>query len=184
MPVTIGSKPESDFSDPLGMLSDCHRRIERFLQVLIAVAGQAQGGLLTEEQRAALDGSLRYFREAAPKHTADEEESLFPALRRIDRADLRRLTERIDFLEKDHRLAATAHKEVERLGQLWLADGLLSRQDTKDLSAQLASLAALYERHIDLEDNDVFPAAFRVLAAADRARIGTEMAARRGVRRR
>lgn len=37
MPVTIGAKRESDFTDPLGMLSDCHRRVERFLQALIKV---------------------------------------------------------------------------------------------------------------------------------------------------
>jgi len=36
---------------------------------------------LTEETRAALESALRYFREAAPKHTADEEESLFPRMR-------------------------------------------------------------------------------------------------------
>jgi hypothetical protein len=38
---------------------------------------------LNEEQRGAFEAALRYFREAAPKHTADEEESLFPRLRRI-----------------------------------------------------------------------------------------------------
>jgi hypothetical protein len=38
---------------------------------------------LTEETRAALETALRYFREAAPKHTADEEESRFPRLRQI-----------------------------------------------------------------------------------------------------
>lgn len=183
MPVTIGAKRESDFSDPLGMLSDCHRRIERFLHALIVVAGQAQGGSLTSEQRAALEGSLRYFREAAPKHTADEEQSLFPLLRRVDRADREPLLERIASLEKDHCWAVIAHNEVERLGQMWLANGMLLPREAAKLSVQLASLAELYQRHIDLEDNDVFPAAATILSAADRARIGTEMAARRGVRR-
>jgi hypothetical protein len=84
MPITIGSKRESDFTDPIGMLGNCHRRIERFLNVLVTLATGEKGGLLTEEHRAALETSLRYFREAAPKHTADEEESLFPRLRRID----------------------------------------------------------------------------------------------------
>ncbi len=30
MPISIGQKLESDFRNPLGLLSDCHRRIERF----------------------------------------------------------------------------------------------------------------------------------------------------------
>ena len=78
MPIVIGGKPESDFTDPIGMLGDCHRRIVRFLHVFVQLAGQKQGGSLTSEERTLLSTSLRYFREAAPKHTADEEESLFP----------------------------------------------------------------------------------------------------------
>lgn len=33
MPVQIGA-PGYNFSDPTGLLSDCHRRIEMFLRVL------------------------------------------------------------------------------------------------------------------------------------------------------
>jgi hypothetical protein len=62
------------------MLGDCHRRIERSLNVLVSVARQ-NGGWLDEGQRTALVTSLHYFRDAAPKHTADEEDSLFPSLR-------------------------------------------------------------------------------------------------------
>jgi hypothetical protein len=77
--IVIGAKRESDFTDPIGMLGDCHRRIERFLDVLVRVAEQAHGEALNEEQRGALDTALHYFRDAAPKHTADEKESRFPA---------------------------------------------------------------------------------------------------------
>jgi hypothetical protein len=28
MPISIGQKLESDFRNPLGLLSDCHRRID------------------------------------------------------------------------------------------------------------------------------------------------------------
>ena len=80
MPITIGQKTENAFSNPLGLLSDCHRRIERFLDVLIEITRQARGGVLTEDQRNAMEAALRYFREAAPKHTSDEEQSLFPRM--------------------------------------------------------------------------------------------------------
>jgi hypothetical protein len=64
VPITIGKKPESSFADPLGLLSDCHRRIEHFLGLLITVTTDARGGTLTSEQRAALVAAGQYFREA------------------------------------------------------------------------------------------------------------------------
>jgi hypothetical protein len=73
MPVQIGAQAHN-FSDPTGLLSDCHRRIEKFLRVLEGVASVIDHPL-PEEFRAALKSALRYFREAAPKHTADEEDS-------------------------------------------------------------------------------------------------------------
>src|SRR4051812_29901771 len=109
MPIVIGAKPESNFTDPLGLLTDCHRRIERFLYVLVRIGAETGGGPLTPEQRTALETALRYFREAAPKHTADEENSLFPRLRALSAA------EELGSLEADHQHADRAHAEVDRL---------------------------------------------------------------------
>jgi hemerythrin-like domain-containing protein len=181
MPIVIGAKRESDFSDPIGMLGDCHRRIERFLNALLTVATTAKGGLLTHEQQAALATSLRYFREAAPKHTADEEESLFPRLSGLDRPDLQPLLAKIDSLQQDHERAERGHRKVDHLGQLWLADGRLSPHDAEHLATMLIQLAELYRRHIALEDTEVFPFAASALASRDRHAIGVEMAARRGI---
>jgi len=58
---------------------------------------------LTEETRCSPDLALRYFREAAPKHTADEEESLFPRVREISDPELQACLVRLDSLEADHR---------------------------------------------------------------------------------
>ena len=180
MPITIGAKRESDFTDPIGMLGDCHRRIERFLNVQVTLATREKGGPLTEEHRAALETSLRYFREAAPKHTADEEESLFPRLRRIDPAKTQAILTRVDSLKQDHECAGKAHDEVDRLGQRWLTSGRLSPEDASRLSTVLEQLAKLYRNHIAIEDTEVFPFAASILAASDREAVGVEMAARRG----
>jgi iron-sulfur cluster repair protein YtfE (RIC family) len=118
MPIVIEAKRESDFTDPIGMLSDCHRRIEMFLNVLVRVAELAHGEVLNEDQRGALETALRYFREAAPKHTADEEESLFPRLRRIQNDEVRALLARIESLEEEHVCADRSHAEVDGLGRL------------------------------------------------------------------
>lgn len=179
MPIVIGAKRESDFTDPIGMLGDCHRRIEMFLNVLVRIAEQARGGTLNEEQRGALETAIRYFREAAPKHTADEEESLFPRLRRMESADVRALVARIESLEEEHVCADRSHGEVDSLGRLWLKDGALPTDQAARLLTLLLQLRELYRHHIATEDNEVFPAAAAALSASDRQAIGSEMAYRR-----
>ena len=181
MPVVIGAKPQANFTDPIGLLTDCHRRIERFLSVLAQVAEQAAGGPLTPEQWTALDTALRYFREAAPKHTADEEETLFPRLRQSDRAEVRDVLVRVESLESDHARANQSHAEVDRLGQEWLSAGTLRPDDAARLSLLLAELSELYRGHIAVEEEQVFPMAGRVLDARERQAVAGEMAERRGL---
>src|ERR1035437_8369851 len=102
MAIQIGAKPDSGFDDPVGMLIDCHRRIERFLHILWMVAERANDRALTDEESAAVQSAIHYFRVGGLRHTADEEESLFPRLRVSSATDtlaeLRRL-------ESDHRQA-------------------------------------------------------------------------------
>ena len=177
MPVQIGAKSHS-FSDPTALLSDCHRRIETFLGALERV-GSLIDRPLTEEARSALEAALRYFRQATPKHTADEEESLFPRLRQMDIPDVRGAIERLEPLEHDHVLAASLHREVEELGQRYLATGKLEATGVEAFRKAVASLVSIYKEHIDIEDNLVFPLAARLLSPTDRAAIADEMAARR-----
>ncbi len=179
MPIVIGAKRQSDFADPIGMLGDCHRRIEMFLNVLMRVAEQAHGEALNDEQRGALETALRYFREAAPKHTADEEESLFPRLRRIEDPGVKALLARVESLEEEHVCADRSHVEVDSLGRLWLRDGRLSQEQASRLLAVLVQLRDLYRHHIATEDDEVFPAAAAALTASDCQAIGNEMASRR-----
>ena len=81
MSVQIGARPDSGFDDPIGMLKDCHRRVERFLRILCQVVERAHGRSLDAEESAAVQAALHYFRTGGLRHTADEEESLFPRLR-------------------------------------------------------------------------------------------------------
>src|SRR5215472_18065664 len=101
MPVQIGSKSHS-FSEPTGLLSDCHRRIEMFLTTLESVASLVDKPL-DKQAQTALESALRYFREAAPKHTADEEESLFPRLRQVHRPEVESALAALNALEDEHR---------------------------------------------------------------------------------
>lgn len=115
MAVQIGASAHS-FSNPTGLLSDCHRRIEMFLGTLQAVA-QVINRPLSDDVAGPLRSALRYFREAAPSHTADEEDSLFPRLRQVRHPDVQMALDQLESLEKDHQWAAPLHADVECLGQ-------------------------------------------------------------------
>jgi hemerythrin-like domain-containing protein len=179
MPVRIGTA-ENTFTNPIGLMSDCHRRIERFLQALLRVTSDSDGGSLDAEHRSALAAALKYFREAAPKHTADEEEDLFPALRGRGPA-VEELLERVHRLEQEHRIAADWHREVDEIGKRWLRQDHLSLRETAQLKKALASLSELYQAHIEIEEQEIFPLAQAELSDSEKTSIGRRMALRRGV---
>ena len=179
--IQIGAPLANDFGNPLGVLGDCHRRIEHFLQLLITVSAQARGGALDSEQRDALQVALRYFQEAEPKHTADEEESLFPRLRASRHPRAVEALAIVRTLTDEHASAAEHHGQVHVLVRRWLAASHLSNAAAQELATRLDDLAMLYRRHIPLEDDALIPLARVVLGPDEIAACGREMAARRGV---
>jgi hemerythrin-like domain-containing protein len=180
MPIKIGQRPDHGFDEPLGLLSDCHRRIENFLDVLARTAQQVAGGPLNDRRRADLEGALAYFQTAAPRHTADEEASLFPRLRASGDPAAAAALETVTRLERDHGAADQHHAEVDRLVRRWLGANALPADDLAALNEHLAALRAIYEPHIAIEDRELFPTAARLLSPSQIEEIGREMAARRG----
>ena len=181
MLVKIGQSVDHGFDSPLGLLSDCHRRIERFLSVLVTIANHRGGAPLPHEDRAALEAALRYFSTAAPRHSADEEQSLFPRLRSSHDPQARAALETLERLEVDHRAADRHHATVDALSRRWLSVGTLAAEEVAALLEHLTALEDLYRGHIRVEDEELFPAAGRVLSAEALEAVGREMAERRGV---
>jgi hemerythrin-like domain-containing protein len=179
--IHIGKRPDHGFSEPLGLLSDCHRRIEHCLQVLTDTTSRAAGGALSARQRADLEAALKYFATAAPRHTADEEDSLFPRLCASGDVAAKAAMETIARLEKDHVEAERLHIAIHALIVTWLTAGALDQDATAELRVHLSSLRAIYRDHIAIEDLRLFPAAARLLSFDQMAEIGAEMAARRGL---
>ena len=179
MLLKIGQPLDHGFDQPLGLLSDCHRRIEYFLGVMIAVLRESSAGPLTGSQQTQLEGALAYFATAAPRHTADEEESLFPKLRRLNSPDANRVLDVLARLEHDHQDASDHHAAVDCLVRRWIDQQCLSLDDAGQLGHRLTDLRSLYERHIGIEDRELFPAAGRLLTTDELRAIGREMAARR-----
>jgi len=180
MPVQIGAKSHN-FTDPTGLLSDCHRRVETFLGMLTAVAERIDQPI-TEETRGALESALRYFGQAAPKHTADEEASLFPRLRQIDHPEIQSAFAKLDKLEADHRWAEPVHAEVERIGVHYLETGELPAAEVQLFRSSVASLVSMYKQHINVEEELIFPLATRLLSDGEKSAIAHEMAERRQVK--
>jgi hemerythrin-like domain-containing protein len=175
MAIQIGAKPDSGFDDPIGMLKDCHRRIESFLGILCVAVDRAQGRSLTGEERDAVEAALQYFRTGGQRHTADEEESLFPRLRKSDATSFAE----IDRLEGDHREANDLHSSAERLYSAWIESGGLGPADTRLLLSETARLKQLYSDHIQVEETVVFARAAQALDQQTIAAIGTEFRLRR-----
>jgi hemerythrin-like domain-containing protein len=177
MAIQIGTT-SPHFSDPIGLLSDCHRRVEMFLGSLRAIGDTCE--ILDDESLRALENALRYFRQAAPKHTADEEVSLFPRLRRCASLPDSTLAQ-LERLERDHAWADPFHALVEKLGALWIADRQISAEQREEFRKAVAQLQAMYSEHIELEDLVLFPVANQTLSTDEKREIGLEMAARRNV---
>lgn len=176
MAIQIGAKPDSGFDDPIGMLIDCHRRIDRFLHILCVVVDRAKGRDLTNEETAAVQSALLYFRTGGLRHTADEEQSLFPRLRTNSAVGS---AEELDRLESDHRQANELHAAADALYSAWVASGRLNAGEEQRLQACALQLKSLYEAHIQIEEKVVFPRAAEVLDSRTIAAIGQEFLARR-----
>lgn len=176
MPVMIGAKPDAGFNDPIGMLKDCHRRIEHFLHILHQVCRRAQGRALSAEEHDAVQAAIRYFQQSGPRHNEDEEESVFPRMRaRESNAP----SEDMQRLEAEHQEAARYHLETDELYEQWMTQGILSGGDYERLLKLTERMQDLYAEHIRIEEEIVFPRAAKLFDKPVLDEIGAEFKARR-----
>ncbi len=176
MGIQIGAKPDSGFDDPIGMLKDCHRRIEHFLGILCTVVDRAQGRALSAEEIAAVEAAIRYFHVGGKRHNADEEESLFPRLRQEDAVGA---LEELAGLEHDHQTAEGLHNAAETLYRRWIEAGAFQQAEYDELRSATQRLKQLYAEHIQIEEQVVFPRAARLLGKETVLAMGEEFRLRR-----
>jgi len=179
----LGRTPDHGFDEPLGLLTDCHRRIEMFLELLQRAVREHAGppsAPLNTPTAGAIRNAQRYFAKAAPKHTADEEESLFPRLRAAAQTQGKDCAA-ISRLEGDHEHADRLHSQVDGLLEAWLREGSLPAERSTELGSILATLRELYREHIHMEETEVFPLAGSLLSPSNLSAVGLEMRARRGL---
>lgn len=171
-PQNAGAKEES----AVEMLLGCHERIRHFSGVSTRLA-RAEGVAAGEVVQAA-EGLYRYFTIALPLHEADENDSVQPRLRRaVPEGELGGPA--ADAMVEQHRLI---DEIVERLLPLWQ---ILRSKPEKllEVSAELRQLSTtlehLFELHLKLEEETVFPAMEKYLSEGQLDEIVREMRARR-----
>ena len=160
------------FDDPLGMLSACHRRIERQLAVLGRLQRHLPEHGCDADARAAARGILRYFDTAAINHHADEETSIFPRLIEATPSAAGLVAD----LDGDHRRLAARWRH---LRPLLAAIAAGSRANLAP--REVAELRRAYDVHIAREETELIPLAREVIGATALLVVGEEMARRRGV---
>ena len=122
MAIQIGAKPDSGFDDPIGMLKDCHRRIESFLGILCVVVDRAQGRSLPTRS------AWQFGQHCSISVRAGNAILRMKRIPLSATAQIRCKSLRRDRpgLRIDHREANRLHASVEGLYLVWIEFGSLS----------------------------------------------------------
>jgi hemerythrin-like domain-containing protein len=167
--------PAPSFDEPLDMLEACHGRIEAQLATLERLVTHLCAHGCDDSAREAARAVMRYFDTAAEHHHRDEEEDLFPALRRHALGAREDVMASLDDLEREHAGMSQAYGALREQLRAIAEDGA-ARLDIE----QVGRFAWRYRSHIAHEEEVVLPYARQALRAAEQAEMGARMAARRG----
>lgn len=170
------SSPHASPDAPLDMLAACHERVTRQCATLRRLGPHLQQHGSDRAAQEAAQAVRRYFNQAAPKHHADEEDDLFPALLQHAGPDTPALAAVIATLRQQHR----------DFEQWWhTLDAVLARLEAGHNvvwpQALVDQFTQGYDAHMALEDTQVLPAAQRWLPASTQSQIAHAMRTRRGL---
>ncbi len=165
--------PEA-FGAPIDVLAAEHARQLALCDAMDRIVHNPRHGADAAEIAAIRD----YLRHDFPLHVADEEDDLFPLLRRRWSAG--------DDPDEVYELLRREHEEDKRLGEDVRADlgVLIAGRAFGDPARSLMNLSAfsrIRRRHLAWENAVLLPRASAHLTAADCAELGRRMAARRGI---
>ncbi len=170
-PLT-SAQPKTE--DAVDLLTGCHQRIRHFTGVAVKLA-HAQGAAPQEVSQAAA-GVHRYYSVSLPLHEADEDNSLKPRLEAIAGEQVR------------HALLAMRdqHQAIDELIERLLPLLVMVRNNPETLQAAGAEMCAiakaledLFQAHLQMEEEVIFPAIRRDLPPDSQLEILREMQERR-----
>ena len=174
--IKIGATPAVE-RDAVDMLMACHQRIRNFTGIAARLP-EAVGATEPEIANAA-EAVHRYYAVALPLHEADENESVYPRLRRAltNPGERKSLQSMVDQHGPIDALVAKLlprweelRREPEKLGDY-----------AQELRVNAGQLQELWKEHLALEEEIVFPLIRTRLSQDDLQAIHAEMKQRRGV---
>lgn len=122
-----------------------------------------------------------HFSGPAVRHTADEEASVFPRLRRFA-SDLENgLLAALKELESQHRDLDIVHARFDELIDIAWPEPRPGQIDVDELELTVGEMLGIYRPHIQMENEIIYPEAARILAPDELLAVGNEMRARRGL---
>ncbi|MBK8255904.1 MAG: hemerythrin domain-containing protein [Polyangiaceae bacterium] len=177
--LILKKKPTQPVKEPdcLDLMLECHDRIRRFMRMAIWLAHAEDTPANAISETAA--SVHRYFAEALPRHSQDEDLSLAPRL----------LTKEIpDSVRTSVGMMTRQHPGLEEVLSTLIPAWASVAQNHETLSDHASVLRKLTEQlqgmwliHLGLEEDTVFPAARRFLTTSEMKEILTEMRDRRSV---
>ena len=161
--------------DAVSLLLGCHDRIRHFTQVGMRLAESPQAP--ASDRIDAARAVLRYYTVALPLHEADENESVYPRLRRaLPPGELAHANQQM--VEQHAGINASVVELVPMWQQIERAP---QSQDELGERLRLGTerLRTLWSVHLALEEDQVIPAMRKYLTEEDLTEIAREMQARR-----
>ncbi len=174
------SKPEptavglDDFADPFEFIYGEHERIRRCWEQLEHLAADPT----TEGAPEVARSILNFIEKALPLHIADEEEDLFPLLKRRSPSN-DDIVAMLTLLTNEHRDDIEHGRSLIRT--LRSIEGGVAPADLRMFADYVRAFVMLQRRHQAMENNVVMAAAFDRLTPQDIEELGRKMALRRGL---
>jgi pyridoxamine 5'-phosphate oxidase len=169
--------PAPGFDQPIAVLKHCHDRIRHQLATLRKLLDHLPLHGADAQAQQAARAVLNYFDKAAHLHHEDEERDLMPTLQGCAQgADAAVLADIVPLILSEHtQMDAMWQSLHEQLTAI--ADGRAAALS----GTEVQHFADLYAGHMEREEGKVAPMAKRLFSAAQMARLGEAMQARRGI---
>jgi iron-sulfur cluster repair protein YtfE (RIC family) len=171
----MGGPRQPDPGEPAEALAACHERVRHFTTVALRLARSSKAA-----PRLILDtvsALRRYFGSALPVHERDEEDCVIPRLLEVRPG--RALEHALGRMAGDHR---AIDESLSRLDSLWARVAARPADLTAlgdELHSRALSLSSLFEGHLQLEEETIFPALTELLPEPTRKQMLRDIRERR-----
>lgn len=172
--ITFPRPADQPAEDALGLLLGCHQRIRHFTGTAARLA-HAQSAA-AEEIRQAANGVYRYYSISLPLHEADEEDTLRP---RLDAVSNLLVKHALDAMHDQHLVIDELIERLLPLLQLVESNPATLQSAGAEMCSITKTLEEIFEAHLKLEEEIIFPAIRESLTDEVQAAMLAEMQARR-----